>query len=220
LVFNFGGAPELTPSASCSVQPNEVLVGEPITATVTTSNFNPKHTLTYDWTTNGGKVSGKDTTANLDTNGVAGGKLCRYRSRGRFQDEEGRGSKLYRQLHREGAAEESADNVLLRESSLGSGGHTFHDNLYLHQPGQRAGHGQQLDRERRQHFRRRQHRYSEHHGSLGRSHYRKRHLYRFSRPHRPGFVAGDSGSSAATSAGGQQAERVRIPQQGQTLARG
>jgi|KBSSwiStaDraftv2_1062776.scaffolds.fasta_scaffold229543_1 hypothetical protein len=73
LVFNFGGAPELTPSASCSVQPNEVLVGEPITATVTTSNFNPKHTLTYDWTTNGGKVSGKETTANIDTNGVAGG---------------------------------------------------------------------------------------------------------------------------------------------------
>ncbi len=73
LVFNFGGAPELIPTATCSVQPNEVLVGEPITATVTTSNFNPKHTLTYDWSTNGGKVSGKDTTASIDTNGVAGG---------------------------------------------------------------------------------------------------------------------------------------------------
>ena len=72
-VFNFGGAPELTPAANCSVQPSEVLVGEPITATVATSNFNPKHTLTYNWSGNGGKVSGKDTTASIDTNGVAGG---------------------------------------------------------------------------------------------------------------------------------------------------
>jgi len=73
LVFNFGGAPELMPSANCAVQPSEVLVGEPITATVTTSNFNPKHTLTYEWSANGGKISGKDTTASIDTNGVAGG---------------------------------------------------------------------------------------------------------------------------------------------------
>jgi outer membrane protein OmpA-like peptidoglycan-associated protein len=73
VVLNFGGAPELTPTANCSVQPNEVLVGEPITATVTTSNFNPKHTLTYTWSGNGGKVSGKDTTASIDTNGIAGG---------------------------------------------------------------------------------------------------------------------------------------------------
>ena len=40
-----GGAPELVPAAACSVQPTEVLVGEPITATVTPSNFNPKHTV-------------------------------------------------------------------------------------------------------------------------------------------------------------------------------
>ncbi|HSS99210.1 MAG TPA: OmpA family protein, partial [Terriglobales bacterium] len=72
-VFNFGGAPELVPSAASSIQPNEVLVGEPITATVSTSNFNPKHTLTYTWSSNGGKINGKDTTANIDTNGIAGG---------------------------------------------------------------------------------------------------------------------------------------------------
>ena len=73
LVFNFGGAPELSPSANCSVQPSEVMVGEPITATVATSNFNPKHSLTYSWSANGGKVSGKDTTASIDSNGIAGG---------------------------------------------------------------------------------------------------------------------------------------------------
>jgi len=49
------------------------MVGEPITATVATTNFDPKHTLTYNWTSNGGKVTGKDTTASIDTNGMTGG---------------------------------------------------------------------------------------------------------------------------------------------------
>lgn len=73
LVWNFGYPQTATPTASCSVQPSEVMVGEPITATATGSNFNPKHTLKYDWMTNGGKVTGKDNTASIDTNGVAGG---------------------------------------------------------------------------------------------------------------------------------------------------
>jgi len=73
LVFNFGGAPEVPPAANCSLQPSEVMVGEPITATASGSNFDPKHTLTYDWSSTGGKITGKDTTAAIDTNGVAGG---------------------------------------------------------------------------------------------------------------------------------------------------
>ena len=73
IVMNWGGAPALVPAASCSVQPAEVLVGEPITATVTASNFNPKHTVTYGWSGNGGQVTGKDTTASIDTTGAAPG---------------------------------------------------------------------------------------------------------------------------------------------------
>jgi outer membrane protein OmpA-like peptidoglycan-associated protein len=73
LVFSWGGAPILTPAASCSVQPTEVMVGEPITATVTASNFNPKHTVTYAWSGNGGQVTGKDTTAQIDTANAAPG---------------------------------------------------------------------------------------------------------------------------------------------------
>ena len=65
--------PALTPAASCSVQPGEVLVGEPITATVAISNFNPKHTVTYAWSGNGGQITGKDTTAQIDTTNVAPG---------------------------------------------------------------------------------------------------------------------------------------------------
>ena len=73
LVFNFGGAPEVPVAAACSVQPAEVMVGEPVHATVTPSNFNPKHPLTYTWASNGGKIEGKDAGATIDTNGVSGG---------------------------------------------------------------------------------------------------------------------------------------------------
>ena len=73
LVFNFGYPEVVTPGANCSLQPSDVMVGEPITATATTTNFNPKHTLNYAWSGTGGKVTGKDNTASIDTNGVPGG---------------------------------------------------------------------------------------------------------------------------------------------------
>jgi outer membrane protein OmpA-like peptidoglycan-associated protein len=73
LVFSWGGAEPVAPAASCSVQPNTVIVGEPITATVVSSNFNPKHTVTYSWTTSGGQIVGKDTTAQIDTTTAAPG---------------------------------------------------------------------------------------------------------------------------------------------------
>jgi len=71
LVFSWGGAPALTPAVSCSVQPTEVMVGEPVTATVSATNFNPKHTLTYSWSGNG--VSGKDTSVKIETANAAPG---------------------------------------------------------------------------------------------------------------------------------------------------
>jgi len=73
LVFSWGGAPPVAPTASCSVQPTEVMVGEPIAATVAANNFNPKHTVTYAWSGNGGQVTGKDTTASIDTTNAAPG---------------------------------------------------------------------------------------------------------------------------------------------------
>jgi outer membrane protein OmpA-like peptidoglycan-associated protein len=65
--------PKLIPAAACSVSPTEVLAGEPITATANASQFNPKHNLTYAWTTTGGKASGTSTTSQIDTNGLAPG---------------------------------------------------------------------------------------------------------------------------------------------------
>jgi outer membrane protein OmpA-like peptidoglycan-associated protein len=73
IVVSWGGAPPVAPSASCTVQPTEVMVGEPLTATVSASNFNPKHTVTYTWSGNGGVVTGKDTTAQIDTTNAAPG---------------------------------------------------------------------------------------------------------------------------------------------------
>ena len=49
------------------------MVGEPVTVSASAANFNPKHPLTYTWASTGGKVTSKDNTATLDTNGVAGG---------------------------------------------------------------------------------------------------------------------------------------------------
>jgi len=73
LVFNFGYPQTTPPTASVAVQPSEVMVGEPVTATATPGNFNPKHPLTYNWTSTCGKITGHDTTASIDTNGVPGG---------------------------------------------------------------------------------------------------------------------------------------------------
>ncbi len=76
LVFSFDVAPPVAPAATCTVQPAEVMVGEPIAATVTTSNFSSKHTLTYSWSASGGVVMGKDTTAQVDTANAAPGRYA------------------------------------------------------------------------------------------------------------------------------------------------
>lgn len=73
LVWSFGYGAVLTPAASVSVQPTEVMTGEPVTATATAKDFNPKHALKYDWSTTGGKITGKDNTASIDTNGLTAG---------------------------------------------------------------------------------------------------------------------------------------------------
>jgi hypothetical protein len=52
IVIAWGGAPAAIPAAACSIQPTEVLVGEPLSATVAATNFNPKHSVTYSWTGN------------------------------------------------------------------------------------------------------------------------------------------------------------------------
>lgn len=73
-VFSWGGEPEVPVTAACTIDRNEVMVGEPLHVTVAPSNFNPKHPLKYDWTSSGGgKIEGKDSGASIDTGGAAPG---------------------------------------------------------------------------------------------------------------------------------------------------
>jgi hypothetical protein len=73
LYFNFGGKPPVPVSATCSASPAEIWSGEPVTAAISPQNFNPKHPLTYKWTSAGAKVSGTGTTATVDSAGLAPG---------------------------------------------------------------------------------------------------------------------------------------------------
>jgi len=58
------------PSAVCSAEPTEVYAGETVNVTARPSNFNPKRTLSYAWSGSGGKLSGKDSRATVDTTGL------------------------------------------------------------------------------------------------------------------------------------------------------
>jgi hypothetical protein len=71
--YNFGGKPAVPPTASCSVSPTEIWAGDPVTANISTQNFNPKHTITYSWAATGSKISGTGTTGNVDTASLAPG---------------------------------------------------------------------------------------------------------------------------------------------------
>jgi hypothetical protein len=71
--YTFGGKPPVPPSASCSASPTDVYPGDPVSATISTQYFNPKHTLTYKWNSTGAKVSGTGTTGNVDTTGLQPG---------------------------------------------------------------------------------------------------------------------------------------------------
>jgi len=68
-----GGAPPVPPSAACSVQPAEVFAGEPVTATASGSNFDPKRTVRYNWSGTGVSVSGNNATTQVDTTGLQPG---------------------------------------------------------------------------------------------------------------------------------------------------
>ena len=102
--FEFGGRPPAPPAASCSVSPTAIWSGDPVTATISTQYFNPKHTLTYKWSSTGGKISGPGTTGNVDTAGLAPGSYSVYGNGHRRKREEEQHSELQCSVHREAAA--------------------------------------------------------------------------------------------------------------------
>ncbi|HWZ42588.1 MAG TPA: OmpA family protein [Candidatus Saccharimonadales bacterium] len=74
LVILEGVGDAIPPSSTCSVNPSEVFSGEPVKVSVAAHNFDPKHSLKYEWTTNGGKVQGQGETVTIDTAGAAEGQ--------------------------------------------------------------------------------------------------------------------------------------------------
>jgi hypothetical protein len=72
LVYRMGNITPPPPvTYQCAASPASVYPGDPITITGTPTNLNPKKNPTYTWTGNNGvKVTGDNTTANVDTNGL------------------------------------------------------------------------------------------------------------------------------------------------------
>lgn len=85
VVLSFGGGakPEKPVSAACAASPTSVMAGEPVSVTLTPTDFNPKRTLTYAWTSTGGKSTGTGATASIDTAGLAPGD---YTAKGTVTD--------------------------------------------------------------------------------------------------------------------------------------
>ncbi len=149
----FGRGPAGPPvSASCAVNPSEVMVGEPATATAAGSNFNPRHTLNYTWTSTGGEITGKDNTASIDTNGVAGGT---YTVTAHISDPKmkqgGEASCMAAFTVKEPPKNPPAVSCSAIRRTVQAGASSSHQ-LHLHQSGQCPSYGRRLDRERRAAF--------------------------------------------------------------------
>ena len=72
LVYRMGSITPPPPvTYQCAASPASVYPGDPVTITGTATNLNPKKNATYTWTGNNGvKVTGDNTTGNVDTNGL------------------------------------------------------------------------------------------------------------------------------------------------------
>jgi hypothetical protein len=76
LVWHMGNiTPPLPVSYSCSVSPSVGFPGDPITVTGMAMNLNPnpKKTVSYTWSSDGGTISGTTNVANLDTSNAGPG---------------------------------------------------------------------------------------------------------------------------------------------------
>jgi outer membrane protein OmpA-like peptidoglycan-associated protein len=74
IVTHFGHViPPPPVTYSCAVSPAQGYPGDPLTVTGTALNLNPKKTATYNWTADGGTITGSSNVANIDTKNAAPG---------------------------------------------------------------------------------------------------------------------------------------------------
>ena len=102
--YTFGGKPPVPPAASCSASPTEVWSGDPVTATISTQNFNPKHTLTYNWTSTGAKSFRHWRDRERRYHRPGAGQLLCYGNGDRCQREEEQRGHCMASVHRQAAA--------------------------------------------------------------------------------------------------------------------
>ena len=75
LNINMGLPNPKMPTVACAVEPASVLPWEgPVRASVTPTDFNPKHDLTYSWDSSGGTASGQGVAATVDTTKLTPGQ--------------------------------------------------------------------------------------------------------------------------------------------------
>ena len=74
VLFRFGGATPPPPTVACNVTPAELLPwAGPVDASVQTTNFDPKHTLDYSWSSTSGTIGGQGPAAKIDTTNLSAG---------------------------------------------------------------------------------------------------------------------------------------------------
>jgi len=74
IVFRFGQVTPPPPvQLGCTIAPANAFPGDPMTATATATNLDPKKKATYTWTSTGGQISGTTETANISTANLAAG---------------------------------------------------------------------------------------------------------------------------------------------------
>lgn len=75
LLINLGGGEPPPPlGATCTINPTNIMAGEPVTMAATPHNVLKGHTVTYGFTTTGGKATQKENTVAIDTTGLAPGR--------------------------------------------------------------------------------------------------------------------------------------------------
>ena len=74
VVLRFGDMTPAPPVAlTCSLQPESVFPGDPISVTALPVNLNPKKPTSYTWKSTGGQLSGNGANVNISTTGAAAG---------------------------------------------------------------------------------------------------------------------------------------------------
>lgn len=70
----FGVTRRIDTSLACTAEPSTILAGDPVVLLATVSNLHTGRPLRYDWSASGGRITGSEATAQLDSSHLAPGE--------------------------------------------------------------------------------------------------------------------------------------------------